>query len=200
MSIRILNDNEFSTIIAELLHEDVRDKTLSEIDEETNKKLMDIKRMVDAELIEYEDVRIEVSKHLDIEDQSVPGSIAQLLKGCISSSGACPINKDNYISYTYDIESNKLTSLSNNDQVKNNSCAVIYMIGSPEDIDKKLLEELKEKGFEKIKIKHKDITMSNYETYTIEDLNNYLSTEDNMTSIVITLLIAAVIIYIFYKK
>lgn len=200
MALKLLNNVELNNLLSELLSVENRDKTLGELDQALNSKLSELKKMIDIGIIDYRELQKDISKFIDIHEQSVPGSISQLLKGCLSSSGSCPINRDTNISYTYDTASNTLIPLNQEVQIQNNACAIIYLIGEPSDIDVKSLQELKDKGFNKLKIKYKDLTMSNYDTFEINDLNDHLSTEDNTTSILLITIIIGVLAYFIYRR
>ncbi len=200
MALKLLNNEELNNLLEELLSEENRDKTLGELDDELSVKLSDLKKLIDMEIIDYRDLRKEIAKHIDMDEQSVPGSISQLLKGCLSSSGSCPINRDIDISYTYDVDSDTLIQLNNIENEKSSSSAVIYMVGDPEDISKKTLFEIKKRGINKLKIKFKDLTMANYDTHVIEDLDDHLDENDNITSIFIISIIVLIFGYILYRK
>ena len=200
MALKLLNNKELNDLLSELLNKDNRDLTLGELDVELNNKLSELKKMIDLGVIDYMDLQKEISKHIDINEQSLPGSVSQLLKGCLSSSGSCPINRDNFISYTYDLTNDKLIALSNDSQVKENSSAVIYITGEPSDISLDAMKSLLDKGFSKLIIKYKDLTMSNYDTHEIHDLKEHLNNDDNTTSIVLISIIIGVIAYILYRR
>lgn len=200
MALKLLNNKELNDLLSELLNKDNRDLTLGELDVELNNKLSELKKMIDLGVIDYMDLQKEISKHIDINEQSLPGSVSQLLKGCLSSSGSCPINRDNFISYTYDLTNDKLIALSNDSQVKENSSAVIYITGEPSDISLDAMKSLLDKGFSKLIIKYKDLTMSNYDTHEIHNLKEHLNNDDNTTSIVLISIIIGVIAYILYRR
>lgn len=200
MALKLLNNEELNSLLAELLNDENRDKTLGELDEDLSSKLSELKKLIDMEIIDYRDLRKEIAKYIDMDEQSVPGSVSQLLKGCLSSSGSCPINRDVNVSYTYDVDSDRLIQLNNDVDINNNSSAVIYMVGEPDDITKRTLFNLREKGFNKLKIKFKDLTMANYDTFVINDLDDHLDENDNMTSIFIISVIVLIFGYILYRK
>lgn len=200
MALKLLNNEELNNLLAELLSDDNKDRTLGELDNRLSIQLSELKKMIDLGIIDYSDLQKEISKYIDINEQSIPGSVSQLLKGCLSSSGSCPINRDNFISYTYDVETHKLISLSNDSEIKTNSKAVIYLTGAPSDIKPEIISKLHSKGFSKLTIKFKDLTMSNYETEEIENLEDYLSGSDNKTSIVLISIIIGIIAYLLYRR
>ena len=127
----LLIDN-FSRIVGRLLSEENKDKLLGEISEDLEQYIADIKNMVDSGTITYDKLRYEISNNLNITEDQRPGSVAQMLLGCIDEE-SCPMRQEEVldIPYFYDKEQKKIipmTKISNS--FTSDSYAVIYITGS----------------------------------------------------------------------
>ena len=199
----LIIDN-FSRIVKRLLSEENKDKLLGEISEDLEQYIADIKNMVDAGTITYDQLRDEISKNLNIIEDQRPGSVAQMLLGCIDEE-SCPMRQEEVldIPYFYDKEQNKIipiTRISNS--ITNDSYAVIYITGSPSDISIDALKELEENGFNKIKIMYKRNTKTKYKTFNIDNLNLYMNPQNafNYKTGALVLVLLAVILFLIYKR
>ena len=165
----------FSDAVANLLTEENKNKSLGEVSEDLNDYLIEIKRLVETNEISYDKLRTEIRKHVDQENKLKPGSVAQLLVGCINDE--CPLQKEvaEDISFIYDGNSRELIPLTNiSNPVSSESFAVLYISGDPREVKISSLSKIESMGFKKIKIKHKKINESNYKTFTIDNLEDYI--------------------------
>ena len=199
----LLIDN-FSRIVRRLLSEENKDKLLGEISEELEQYVADIKNMVDAGTITYDQLRDEISKNLNIEDDPKPGSVAQMLMGCIDEE-SCPMRQEEVldIPYFYDRDQKKLIPMTRLDSsINTDSYAVIYVTGDPDDISIDSLKELETKGFSKLKIMYKKSVRSKYRTMNIENLNMYMNPQKifNYKTGLLVLVLLGVILYLLYKR
>ena len=199
----LLIDN-FSRIVKRLLSEENKDKLLGEISEDLEKYITDIKNMVDSGTITYDQLRDEISKNLNLDEDHVPGSVAQMLMGCIDEE-SCPMRQEEVldIPYFYDKRNKKLISITRLDSsITHESYAVVYITGNPSDISIDSLRELESKGFNRLKIMYKSNTKSKYRTFNIDNLNIYLNPQNMFNyktgALVITLI--AIILYLLIRR
>lgn len=199
----LLIDN-FSRIVRRLLSEENKDKLLGEISDELEQYVADIKNMVDAGTITYDQLRDEISKNLNIEDNPKPGSVAQMLLGCIDEE-SCPMRQEEVldIPYFYDKEQKKVIPMTRiNSSITNDSYSVIYITGTPSDISIDALKELEENGFTKIKIMYKRNTKSKYKTFNIDNLNLYMNPQNvfNYKTGALVMVLLAIILFLIYRR
>lgn len=199
----LLIDN-FSRIVRRLLSEENKDKLLGEISEDLEQYIADIKNMVDAGTITYDQLRDEISKNLNISQEQRPGSVAQMLLGCIDEE-SCPMRQEEVldIPYFYDKKEKKVIPMTRiNSSITNDSYAIIYITGSPSDISIDALKELEENGFNKIKIMYKKSTKSRYKTFNIENLNSYMNPQNifNYKNGALVLVLLSIILFLIYKR
>ena len=177
-----LNENkEFSEVVSMLLSTENKDKSLGEVSQEMNEFLITIKEAVDSNEISYEQLREEIKKHIS-PDETVPGSVSQLLVGCVGEEDSCPISKEvaEDVPFVYDFKSSKIIPLSKIDRplTKDTYC-VLYITGSPEKIKFESLKEILKMGFKKLKIKYKESEENSYENLEIDDLIYFLNKEES---------------------
>jgi hypothetical protein len=199
----LLVDN-FSRIVGRLLSEENKDKLLGEISEDLDKYIGDIKNMVDSGTITYDQLRDEISKNLKLEDGAIPGSVAQMLLGCIDEE-SCPMRQEEIldIPYFYDKKLKKLIPMTRIDNPINaDSYAVVYITGSPGDISIDAIKEIENRGFRKLKIMYKKSVRSKYRTMNINNINNYVSpnSDFNYKTGLMVMLLLGVILYLLFKK
>lgn len=194
----------FSRIMRKLLSEENKYKLLGEISDDLEQYIADIKNMVDAGTITYDQLREEISKNLNIYEDQRPGSVAQMLMGCIDEE-SCPMRQEEVldIPYFYDKVNKKIIPITRIDSsITSDSYAVIYVTGSPSDVSIDSLRELENKGFTKIKIMYKNSSKSRYRTFNIDNLNLYMnpgSMFNSKTGILVAFLLA-IILYLYFKK
>ena len=199
----LLIDN-FSRIVGRLLSEENKDKLLGEISEDLEQYIADIKNMVDSGTITYDKLREEISNNLNITEDQRPGSVAQMLLGCIDEE-SCPMRQEEVldIPYFYDKEQKKIipmTKISNS--FTSDSYAVIYITGNPSDIGIDALRDLEENGFTKIKIMYKKSTKSKYKTFNIDNLNLYMNPQNmfNYKTGALVMVLLSIILFLIYKR
>jgi hypothetical protein len=199
----LLIDN-FSRIVGRLLSEENKDKLLGEISEDLEQYIADIKNMVDSGTITYDKLRDEISNNLNITEDQRPGSVAQMLLGCIDEE-SCPMRQEEVldIPYFYDKEQKKIipmTKISNS--FTSDSYAVIYITGNPSDISIDALRDLEENGFTKIKIMYKKSTKSKYKTFNIDNLNLYMNPQNmfNYKTGALVMVLLSIILFLIYKR
>jgi hypothetical protein len=200
----LLVDN-FSRIVRRLLSEENKDKLLGEISEDLDQYIGDIKNMVDSGTITYDQLRDEISKNLKIDDDAIPGSVAQMLLGCIDEE-SCPMRQEEIldIPYFYDKKLKKLLPMTRIDNPINpDSYAVVYITGEPSDISIDALKEIEGKGFNKLKIMYKKTVRSKYRTMNINNIHNYVAPGGeafNYKMGLMVMLLLGVILYLLFKK
>lgn len=199
----LLIDN-FSRIVGRLLSEENKDKLLGEISEDLEQYIADIKNMVDAGTITYDQLRDEISKNLNIRQEQRPGSVAQMLLGCIDEE-SCPMRQEEVldIPYFYDKEQKRVIPMTRiNSSIADNSYAVVYVTGSPTDISIDALKELEDNGFNKIKIMYKKSTKSKYKTFNIDNLNLYMNPVNafNYKTGTLVLVLLSIVLFLLYKR
>ena len=166
---------KLSEAVGKLLSVENKDKSLGEIGDELSGFLIEIKEMVDAGKITYNGLTQEISKYMDSSEVPKPGSVSQLLLGCIEGEDWCPLReKENDVSFFYDPDTQRFVPVSGSESTKGN-CAVIYLSGDPRDIDVDSLKELEDKGFQKMKIRYRGIADSIYKEIDITNLQKYIS-------------------------
>lgn len=168
---------QFSEAVSELLSSENKNKSFGEVSEELNDYLIIIKEAVENGKITYAALRNEISKHLTSEDEAIPGSLAQLLLGCVKENGSChfepTVNQE--IPFVYDNNYNKIFPLSKKNKPRSeNDYAVLYFTGLPDNLDIETLKYLEDNGFNKLKIEYKNIDGSKYKTIHIENLKRYI--------------------------
>ncbi len=200
---------KFSEAIGALLSEDNKDKSLGEIGENLSDYLIQIKDLVESGKITYSGLTEEISKYMDSEEIPKPGSVSQLLLGCVEGEDWCPLHeKPADVSYFYDPEKQNFVSISGEDGPNSTeSYAIIYLSGDPREIDIDSFKELEEKGFQKVKIRHRDISDALYKEIDITNLERYISSisregdkENNINGIMSVSFLIIILIILYYMK
>lgn len=195
---------KLSDAVAKLLTEDNKDKNLGEVSQELNNYLIEIKELVESNEISYDRLRDEIQKHMNLKEDVRPGSVAQLLVGCMNED-SCPLQKEEAvdISFIYDHKTDKIIPLTKAyGPVSENSYCVIYINGRPESIKIEALMELESLGFKKIKIKHKKPNEANYKVLDISDIQTIINKNDTSfgsrgTMIVAIFLVMLLLLYLY---
>ena len=195
---------KLSDAVAKLLTEDNKDKNLGEVSQELNNYLIEIKELVESNEISYDRLRDEIQKHMNLKEDVRPGSVAQLLVGCMNED-SCPLQKEEAvdISFIYDHKTDKIVPLTKAyGPVSENSYCVIYINGKPETIKIEALMELESLGFKKIKIKHKKPSEPNYKVLDISDIQTMINKNDTSlgsrgTLIVAIFLVMLLVLYLY---
>jgi len=168
---------KLSDAISKLLSTENRHKSLGELNQELSDYVIEIKELSETNSISFDRLKEEISKHIDLSQNNIPGSISQLLIGCIGDN-ICPISKKEEaddIPFVYDYKKSTLKSLSkNNIPITEDSYAVVYINGKMGDLDLDALKDLLGKGFNKMKIMYKETGKSDYKTVNIENLKKYI--------------------------
>jgi|TARA_R110001632_G_scaffold32520_1_gene84066 hypothetical protein len=191
----------FSDAISKLLSDTNKDKSFGEVSEELNEYLVTIKEAVSSGELTYETLQEEISKHLDENDTTLPGSLAQLLIGCTGDKGACPMsaNKQADIPFVYDNKYNKIFPLTKQqDNDNENTYAVLYFTGQPKNLNIDSLKFLEKAGFNKLKIEYKNINNNKYKTIYIENLKRYIYSQPEKNDDNIIYLIWLILLVIFF--
>lgn len=196
--------NNFSRILSRLLSKENKDKLIGEISEDLEQYIADIKNMVDSGAITYDQLRDEISNNLNLSQEQKPGSVAQMLLGCIDEE-SCPMRQEEImdIPYFYDKNKNKIIPMTRiNNSITSDSYAVIYITGNPSDITAETFQELEENGFNKVKIMYKKSTKSKYKIFNIDNLNLYMNPDNvlNYKSGALIIVLLSVIIFMVYKR
>jgi hypothetical protein len=192
---------KLSDAVAKLLSSENKDKSLGETSKELNEYIIQIKELVEKGDISYDTLQEEISKHLNENDITVPGSLAQLLIGCISTDGSCPLQKSKKedIPFAYDNKLNKIIPLSSKIKPDNKeSYAVLYITGNPANINLESLYYLHDTGFNKLKIQYKEITSASYNTLYVENLKKYIYSQPEQNNSLYIVGIFIVLLLIFF--
>ena len=195
---------KLSDAVAKLLTEDNKDKNLGEVSQELNSYLIEIKELVESNEISYDRLKDEIQKHMDLREDVRPGSVAQLLVGCMNEE-SCPLQREEAvdISFIYDHRTHKIIPLTKSyGPVSDNSYCVIYINGAPESIKIEALLELESLGFKKIKIKHKKPEDPNYKVLDISDIYTLINKNENPlnskgTFIIAVFLVMLLLLYLY---
>jgi len=167
-----------SEAVAKILSEDNKTKGLAEVNDELSGYLKDIKKLVEEGKITYGGLKEEISKYITKENMPKPGSVSQLLLGCMEEEeGWCPLTKEetsSEVSFIYDNETQRFVSLVEEEGDEKNKTATIYLSGDPREIDIDALSELEKIGFKKAKIKHRDVSETTYKELNIRNLEKYI--------------------------
>lgn len=166
---------KLSDAVSKLLEETNKDKSLGEVSAELNDYLIEIKELVESNEISYDELKEEIRKHLNSKDKVRPGSVAQLLMGCVKDE--CPLYKETAedISFIYDNQSDRIVPLTKfAGPISSDSYCVLYINNDPSTIKIESLRELEAMGFEKLKIKYKTVKDTSYKTINIENIEGYI--------------------------
>jgi hypothetical protein len=194
----------FSRMMSKLLSEENKDKLLGEISEELEQYISQIKNMVDSGSITYDQLREEISKNINIRQDQQPGSVAQMLLGCIDEE-SCPMRQEEIldIPFFYDKKNNQVIPITQvNTSISPQSSAVIYVTGSPSDVSMDTIKQLQENGFSKIKIMYKSSSRSKYRTFNINNVQLYTNPTrmfNSKTAFLVAFLVM-IILYMYLKK
>ena len=194
---------KLSDAVSKLLTEENKDKNLGEVSQELNNYLIEIKDLVESNEISYDKLREEIQKHIDTDQSARPGSVAQLLMGCVNES-ECPLQKEKAvdISFIYDHKLNKVVPLTNvTSPVSEDSYCIIYINGDPESIKIESFLELESLGFQKIKIKHKKPSDSSYKIIDFGSIQEAINRNQKLNSkgtfILAVILIMLLLLYLY---
>ena len=196
-----------SDAIETLLSEDNRDKTVGEIGEDLTDYLVQIKDMMkngESTGILME----EISKYIEPGETPKPNTVAQFLVGCVEGDKWCPLLKtENEVSFYYDSDRKKFISILEEDTPRNSEThAVVFLTGNPKDLDVGAFKSLAEKGFEKLKIKFKDVSDSVYKELVIGDLEKHIKKNtkregsDKITVFMSISFLLVVLVVVFYIR
>ena len=143
------NITKLTDAVAKLLSRENKDKSLGEVSQELNDHLIEIKELVESNQISYDSLKEEIRKHIEFKDGLKPGSIGQLLIGCMEGS-ECAMSKETPedIAFAYDTKNKVIVPLTNlKGPISADSYCVLYINGSPSDINVGSLRELEQTGF-----------------------------------------------------
>ena len=200
------NVQKLTDAVGKLLTEENKDKSIGEISKELNEYLIEIKDLVESNEISYDVLKDEIRKHMDFDKSVKPGSVAQLLIGCVQGE-SCPLHKEpaQDVSFIYDNKQHKVVPLTKySNPISEESYCILYINGDPNEIKVEALRKLEEFGFDKIKIRHKRSSERKYRTLDIKNIDNYIK-QGNLDFSKKGLLLISTILFIFlsiylYKK
>lgn len=190
-----------SKAVSELLSSKNKNKSLGEASDELNNYIIKIKDLVDTGDITLEELREEITKHLNSKEVIVPNSLAQLLIGCVGDKETCLMKpeKPEDVAFLYNTQHQKLQSLSkNNIPLTDDSVAVLYLTGNPNKINLESLKFLEEQGFKKLRIEYKDIKSANYKVINVDNLKRYIYSRPNDNNIFQSIMILAFLLLIIF--
>jgi hypothetical protein len=194
-----------SKAVSELLSATNKDKSLGEASEELNNYIIKIKELVDEGDVTLEELREEITKNLNSDQEVVPNSLAQLLIGCVGDSESCLMKaeKPEDVPFLYNPQTHILQPLGKmKTPLTNDSVAVLYVTGSPDKINVESLKMLEDSGFKKLRIEYKDIKSANYKVINIDNLKRYIyskPTEKDALQSIMILGFLLLIIFMLYK-
>jgi len=193
--------------VQELLQRENRDRSPGEVSTELNSYLIEIKESVESGEIDHRRLGDEIRKNLEGDEKMLPGSVGQLLVGCISGEEACPMRKERAtdVSFIYDKETGKILPLTKNvSPVSETSEAILYLNCSPENLDMESLRELTQSGFKNIKVRFKDPKKNTYVTLDSNEIKKMIFfqnfTQNNNLLFFITVVCLILLGYIYFKK
>jgi len=188
--------DEFSLMIRELLSNRNKDKLLGEISEDMEQQIFDIKYLIDSGVISHETLKHEITNNIT-DNNVIPGTVAQMLIGCIDEK-SCPMKEEQILDvpYYYDSINCSLIPLSRIEgAITIKSYAVVYITGSPSDLDYDIYAKLKEDGFNRAKIMYKKNSISPYKEFIISDFGFYLNPTNDYTLTILIICLACIFIY-----
>ena len=194
----------FSDMIHKLLKDENKDTLLGEISDELEQYIVNIKDMVESGEITYSELQEEISNNLNINEQHRPGSVAQMLVGCIDRD-SCPMRQEEILDvpYFYDNEHESIIPITRADSaITQDSYAVIYLTGTPSDITPAIIDDLRKKGFNRLKIMFKESSTAKYKVLEIEDINSNIITTnvfDKRMILCALFLILLLIMYLYLR-
>jgi hypothetical protein len=174
-----IDKSQLSEAIKRLLSSDNKHKSLGEVSEELNQYIIMIKDLVDQKEISLDDLKYEIAKYLRKDDKIIPGSLAQLLVGCVGSESSCPMKEEHPedVPFAYNHSKGNLVPLSSFKRpITDNTYAVLYITGDPQKIKLDSLKSLEDKGFKKIKVHYKNVDSANYTVFNVDNLKKYIHT------------------------
>jgi hypothetical protein len=168
---------KLSEAVGRLLSDENKDKSLGEIGDDLSNYLVQIKDLVDSGKVTYNGLTQEISKYLNGNEVPKPGSVSQLLLGCVEGEDWCPVTeKEEDVSFFYDPDSKKFIPISSIPSlISVRNYAIIYISGDPREIDIDSLQELEVKGFQKMKIRYRGIADSVYTEINISNLEKHIA-------------------------
>jgi hypothetical protein len=191
-----------SKAVSELLSSKNKNKSLGEASLELNDYIIKIKDLVDAGDITLEQLREEITKHLDSKEVIVPNSLAQLLIGCVGDKETCLLKpeKAEDVAFLYNTQKGKLQALSkiNTIPLTEDSVAVLYLTGNPNKINLDSLKFLEEQGFKKLRIEYKDIKSANYKVINIDNLKRYIYSKPDDANIFHSVMILGFLLLLIF--
>lgn len=162
----------FSRIMKTLLSGDNKDKLLGEISDDLEDAIIQVKNMIDSGEITHHELQQEISKNLNLGENHVPGSVAQMIIGC-TKEDSCPMRQEELmdIPYFYDQREDSLIPITKIDMpIGAQSYAVVYMTGGKK-LTPKVIAQLQNSGFTKAKVMFKNSTHDKYKMSIYENLN-----------------------------
>lgn len=196
-------------IISELLDGSTRDLSYQEIPDVLQEKFLAVKERLDRGEISYDQLKAEILKHLNdmnTTEEIRPGSMAQLLIGCLEEDGGICKKSEGDFTFIYD---NGLQLLDANVSeegliVNEDSYAIVYITGPPESISIDGLKKLESMGFKKMKINYKSADSLSYQTLDINNLSKYIYDKpekiDNSGLLLFCALIVVLLLIMYMKK
>lgn len=193
--------DDFPLMIQELLSNQNKNKLLGEISKEMEQQIFDIKTLVDSGIISHETLKYEITNNLK-DDSIIPGTVAQMLIGCIDEK-SCPMQEEEIldIPYYYDSINGSLIPLSRiTGAITTKSYAVVYMTGSPSDLNYKIFSNLKEDGFNRAKIMYKKSSTAPYKEFIIDDIGFYMNPANSYVLPILIICLLSLFIYRYYRS
>ena len=194
-----------SKAVGEILSPSNKSLSLGEASEKLNSYIITIKELVDSGDISLDELRDEITKHLDGEEKIIPNSLAQLLIGCVGDKDSCLMKQEKAedIPFIYDSETDTIRALSNVVlPLTNDSTAVLYLTDHPKNIKTGIFKYLESQGFKKLRIEYKDTNSLNYKVIDIDNLKRYIYSQPAEKDIYQSLAILGFIlllVFILYK-
>jgi hypothetical protein len=193
--------------IKELLSSTNKDKALRNLPSDLYESMLEIKEMIDSNEITQDDLGKAIMDNLENNKNPLPGSVGQLLVGCLK--GGCPLKYEeiNDIPYIYNAKDDTFMRMSNIDtNISPGSYAIIYMTtGMPSDIKRSVFSSLMEKGFTRAKILYKKNLTDSYKTKIINNIKSYHKGGEtpkykNMATYFMILTILTILMYSYLKR
>lgn len=164
-----------TSIVKVLLSEDNRDRELGEISRDVQNYFLKVRNLMEKDNASYDTIKEEILRNIPDESEMKPGSIAQLLYGCLKEETNDERRAtSNEVNFLY--EDGKLSRLeSMEDVIGDETYAVVHITGNPRDITLENLKEINVMGFKKLKIKYKSQFSLSWKVFSIENLEKYIN-------------------------
>lgn len=187
---------DINTDLKELLNTNNKNKKLNELEPHLIKKLINVKKNLENFNIDFDFFK----KELITDDNILPGSIQQILIGCLKEKEHCSFINNLEIPYVYDILKQDIFPIIENYIIVPKTVITVYIDHDIIKFNKKCLKKFINKGINKIKIKYKKNNEFHYTNIDINNLKEYIN-KDNYSYIgLYIILFICVILFLHFHR